>query len=206
MKILAIEKENPGYTAADMRALLKAEASKVWELRHRRIITEIYFTREHHTAVLVLDCPDSETAQSYLRELPLVSSGFIRFELLTLESYSGFSRLFDEGHVAASLRLSWSKITSSKWRPEKPETGQCSVTALVLHDLFGGEILKTRVRNLWHFYNRINGDIHDFTCSQFVQPIEHEHIQATWEEAMDDSSPFQFHALKTSFESHYFSV
>lgn len=206
MKILAIEKENPGIHQDEIAPFLKAEARKVWELRHRKIITEIYFAREGRLAVLVMECPDKETAQRYLCELPLVANRLIGFELLTLEAYSGFARLFDENLVLSCLRSSWSSVTSAKWSPEKPECGQCSVTALVLHDLFGGEILKTRIGSFWHFYNRISGNICDFTKLQFDYEITYENINASWEEAMDDTSPYQFQALKSKFQEQYFSV
>ena len=43
------------------------------------------------------------------------------------------------------LTRAWSVETSSKWRRDNPACGQCSVTALVVQDLLGGEILKTNV-------------------------------------------------------------
>jgi len=43
------------------------------------------------------------------------------------------------------LRRSWSPETSSGWTRDNPASGQCGVTALVVHDKFGGEILKTDV-------------------------------------------------------------
>jgi hypothetical protein len=38
--------------------------------------------------------------------------------------------------------------------------------SLLIHNLFGGEILKTHNRKGWHFYNRINGERIDF-----MQPV-----------------------------------
>ena len=46
------------------------------------------------------------------------------------------------------LRRSWSIETSSHWTHDNPASGQCGVTALVVHDKFGGEILKTDVNGL----------------------------------------------------------
>jgi hypothetical protein len=37
----------------------------------------------------------------------------------------------------------WSIESSSKWTPQNPAKEQCGVTALVVNDIFGGEILKT---------------------------------------------------------------
>lgn len=43
------------------------------------------------------------------------------------------------------------------------EKGGDSLVSLLIHDVFGGEILKTHLRKNWHFYNRIDGEIVDFT-------------------------------------------
>ena len=53
---------------------------------------------------------------------------------------------------------------------ENPASGQCNVTAAVIYDLFGGEILRTRLPDVWHYYNRIDGQRVDFTDSQFSAP------------------------------------
>jgi len=46
---------------------------------------------------------------------------------------------------------------------------QSSVTALLIHDVFGGEILKTHRRKTWHFYNRINGLRIDFSKHELAK-------------------------------------
>ena len=61
----------------------------------------------------------------------------------------------------------WSSETSSLWSPENPARGQCDITAIVINDFFGGEILKTFIDNQPHFYNHIDGVNYDFTASQF---------------------------------------
>lgn len=55
------------------------------------------------------------------------------------------------------LIKSWSLESSSKWSEDNPAKGQCGVTALVINDLLGGEIKKTKLPDGWHFYNIING-------------------------------------------------
>lgn len=72
------------------------------------------------------------------------------------------------------LRATWSVETGRHWLPDNPAAGQRGVTALVIHDLLGGEILKTAVNGAWHFYNRIDGVRVDFTMSQFTSPIGYE--------------------------------
>jgi len=42
------------------------------------------------------------------------------------------------------------------------------VVSLLIHDIFGGEILKTKIKSGWHFYNRIEGKRMDFTRKELV--------------------------------------
>ncbi len=77
---------------------------------------------------------------------------------------------FDETVIRRALRKTWSLETATQWTPENPASGQCNVTAAVIFDLFGGEILRTRLAGVWHYYNRIEGNRVDFTDSQFSSP------------------------------------
>lgn len=51
--------------------------------------------------------------------------------------------------------------------PEVRTDDQDGLISLLIHDIFGGEILKTHKKRGWHFYNRINGERIDFTSSEF---------------------------------------
>lgn len=93
------------------------------------------------------------------------------------------------------LRSAWSLETSGKWRADNPGRGQCSVTALVVQDILGGGILKTRVDGGWHFYNAIGGRRWDFTASQFDALVGYEDLPASREEAFSDTSIEQYHCL-----------
>jgi hypothetical protein len=104
--------------------------------------------------------------------------------------------------VRQALFKSWSIETSSKWIPENPARGQCSVTALVINNLFGGEILKTLLPEGWHFYNRIDGKRYDFTDSQFDGPIDYMDVPSNRDEAMLDTSPRQYSVLKQNLLRH----
>ena len=99
------------------------------------------------------------------------------------------------------LTGAWSAQTARGWREDDPARGQCSVTALVAQDLFGGEILKTRVGAAWHFYNRIEGVRHDFTASQFAAPVAYDDVAATRAETLADTSPGQYETLRQSLGS-----
>jgi len=78
----------------------------------------------------------------------------------------------------------WSIETSSQWLPDNPARGQCNVTALVVHDLCGGDSLTTEAPGGWHFYNRIEGSRCDLTASQFASPIDYADIESTRAEAL----------------------
>lgn len=96
MKILAIEKEVPGVSPDDYKPHLRAEAQRAWELYQLGIFREMYFDKDTHCAVIVMECDSIDEAQVHLCTLPLVREGLIRFEVRGLEPYSGFSRLFSD--------------------------------------------------------------------------------------------------------------
>jgi hypothetical protein len=45
---------------------------------------------------------------------------------------------------------------------------QSTVISQLIHDIFGGEILKTHKKKSWHFYNRIDGERIDLTSLESV--------------------------------------
>lgn len=94
MKIIAIEKEVPGKTAADFQPHLEDEARVVWGLYQQGSLREIYFRADQNSAILVLECTDVHTAEDVLSTLPLVREGLIEFEIIPLIPYPGFKRLF----------------------------------------------------------------------------------------------------------------
>lgn len=70
------------------------------------------------------------------------------------------------------LRKAWCRETAhpsyqSKWSEDNPSYGQCSVTALVMQDLYGGDIYSCKVGNNSHFVNIINERMIDKTAEQF---------------------------------------
>ncbi len=94
MKILAIEKEMSGKTSKDFEPHLEAEAKVVWKLYQEDFIREIYFDKEKHSAVLILECDNEKEAKLKLENLPLVKEKLIQFKLISLIPYDGFDRLF----------------------------------------------------------------------------------------------------------------
>lgn len=101
-----------------------------------------------------------------------------------------------EAELRERLGSAWSPRTATTWREDNPALGQCSVTALVVQDVLGGDLLKTRVDGAWHFYNRIAGSRLDLTSSQFAGPIAYDDLPSDREEVIADTSPAQLAALR----------
>ena len=77
--------------------------------------------------------------------------------------------------VKEALEKSWSLDTAypgvrKQWTPEDSSLGQCTVTAMVLNDYFGGKIIRgySKKYNIYHYWNIIDGQEIDFTFSQFI--------------------------------------
>ena len=70
-----------------------------------------------------------------------------------------------------AIKSSWGKDTcypasANEWTKKNPAFGQCAVTAIVVQDYLGGEILSCK--SLHHYYNQLpNFTIIDLTKSQF---------------------------------------
>lgn len=92
MKILAIEKELDGVDWKDETNTLEAEARQVYKLQQTGFIREIYFDN-YHNAIVILECETIENAAELLNSLPLVKNGLIEFEIIPLNSYTGFERI-----------------------------------------------------------------------------------------------------------------
>ena len=67
---------------------------------------------------------------------------------------------------------------------------------------FGGELLKTRLPEGDHFYNRIDGVRFDFTESQFVRPIACADAPTPCDDAERGITSAELAALRTAFLRH----
>jgi uncharacterized protein (DUF952 family) len=82
--------------------------------------------------------------------------------------------------IERAIRVSWSRETcdpvdAEVWSAENPSRGQCAVTALVVQDLLGGELLLAEVhypdgsRQGLHYWNRLGEGVElDLTREQFA--------------------------------------
>ncbi|MCA1466381.1 hypothetical protein I6F09_00600 [Bradyrhizobium sp. IC3195] len=106
---------------------------------------------------------------------------------------------FDPAEIQRALRKAWSLATASQWTADNPAAGQCNVTALLIHELFGGDLLKTPLPAGDHFYNRIGGERYDFTASQFDRPIAYADLPASRTDAELGATRDQLAQLRTAF-------
>jgi hypothetical protein len=81
--------------------------------------------------------------------------------------------MFNKKVVHEALRESFALENNPKTGPpENPPEGQDTLISLLIHDVFGGEILKTRMKKGWHFYNRVDGEKVDFSNPENSPSIE----------------------------------
>lgn len=106
---------------------------------------------------------------------------------------------FQRDRLVNVLHSCWSLQTSGQWTADNPARGQCNVTALLVQELFGGEILKTPLPEGDHFYNRIDGQRLDLTDSQFAAPIAYADLPSDRQEALSGTSAAKYAALKSAF-------
>jgi hypothetical protein len=84
------------------------------------------------------------------------------------------------GAIETAIRANWSietcdPIDIPNWSVANRASGQCAVTALVVRDLLGGQLLEAEVlrpdgsRQGFHYWNRLPGFDLDLTREQFVE-------------------------------------
>jgi hypothetical protein len=96
--------------------------------------------------------------------------------------------MFNKTIVYETLKQCMALDSNRGLKPDNQREGQDTLISLVIHDIFGGEILKTHARKNWHFYNRIEGERVDFTDSEAQKPAEKlsfEDIPSTPDETYD---------------------
>jgi hypothetical protein len=72
--------------------------------------------------------------------------------------------------LRTDLQRHWCAETSflpDGWTQERPSFGQCAVTAMIVHNRFGGEVLRTLNEGVIHYWNRVDDIDVDLTRDQF---------------------------------------
>ncbi len=107
---------------------------------------------------------------------------------------------FNEPQLRSVLATAWSLETAKQWTPDTPAAGQCNVTTVVVHDLFGGDILKTSLPDydVDHYYNRIDGVGVDLTDGQFSAPVSYDDELASRADAMQYVLDSEYETLRAA--------
>ncbi len=117
------------------------------------------------------------------------------------------------------IRGSWSADTASpscvaSWSALNPSLGQCAVTALLVQDLWGGQLIRTVVAGQGsHYYNRLpDGQEIDLTRNQFPpgtvippgEPVDRAYVLDS-EGAVRARTAERYRVLKARFELMMYS-
>lgn len=125
-----------------------------------------------------------ETSESYIPENYIIEEKEIQ---LTKEN------------IGEYITKAWSADTSywkEKWSKENPAIGQAAVTALLVQEILGGELLRCEVEGFGsHYFNKLpDGSIMDLTKQQFP-----DNIKMTKPVVKDANYVLQFAPIKKRF-------
>jgi len=80
-----------------------------------------------------------------------------------------------EAELAEAIAKSWSRETSDdpqRWSCDNPARGQCAVTALIVQDFFGGDLLRSNINWTPHYWNLLPNRFElDLTKNQFKEVV-----------------------------------
>ena len=91
-------------------------------------------------------------------------------------------KTFDSLSQTENIKKAWCRATAhpsyqKDWTIDNPSYGQCCVTALIIQDLYGGDICECKVRNKKHYINITpEGRLLDFTAEQFSEQFNGDKI------------------------------
>ncbi len=77
------------------------------------------------------------------------------------------------------LSLIWSKDTCAprmreNWTKENKTLGQCSITAFLMQDIFGGKVYGIKLKDgNFHCFNVLDNCIFDLTSEQFTEKLDY---------------------------------
>lgn len=88
-----------------------------------------------------------------------------------------YKKIIDQRHLYDLLSDIWCKETcalrmQNEWNEENKTLGQCSITAFLVQDIFGGEVYGIPLENGgFHCYNKIGEIVFDLTSEQFGKKL-----------------------------------
>jgi hypothetical protein len=111
--------------------------------------------------------------------------------------------------LQGALLLSWSEETAAgEWQKACPSLNQCAVTALIVQDYLGGDLLRCKMTNGdTHYWNRLFDSTEiDLTIDQFLcipaQPIKIDFIVRNREYVLSfPNTVIRYELLKTRVQN-----
>lgn len=79
--------------------------------------------------------------------------------------------MFNRKIVQKALTQTWSMDKNAGSFSDKTSDTQSGVISQLIYDVFGGEIVKTRYKKGWHFYNLIDGERIDFSFTEINKSL-----------------------------------
>jgi hypothetical protein len=104
--------------------------------------------------------------------------------------------------IREALKQTWAWENNSPIPNNSSSKGQDKEVSLLIHDIFGAEILKTPNKKGWHFYNRIDGERIDFSNAEAEKQSAEslfEDIPSTPEETGMYFEPVDYSSFYTKF-------
>ena len=94
-------------------------------------------------------------------------------------------------------------LCKDEWDIDNPTLGHCAIVTLIVNDYLGGEIYKTKVNGISHYFNVIDNEIIDLTASQFNKQINYDNkIKKDRKEMLEDKDTLaRYNLLKERLES-----
>lgn len=118
-----------------------------------------------------------------------------------------YAKIRNQKHLYMLLKKCWSSDTCAprlceKWSAENPTVGQCSVTAFLVQDIFGGEVRGiVRPDGSHHCFNAAGTSVFDLTSEQFgSEKLDYEtYVTESREEHFrKEEKRLRYEALKAS--------
>ena len=95
---------------------------------------------------------------------------------------SKYSKIKNHKDLYDILSNIWCEYTCAprmrdKWSIDNKTVGQCSITAFLFQDIFGGDVYGVELSDgNYHCYNVVNGNQYDLTSEQFSEKLIYDNI------------------------------
>ncbi len=92
---------------------------------------------------------------------------------------TGWNQIHTPQDLYTALSDIWCEYTCAPrmrcdWRKENRTLGQCSVTAFLAQDIFGGDVYGVPLEDgNFHCFNIVDGHVFDLTSEQFDHPLDY---------------------------------